>query len=385
MRLAERKHAAGLLDLAELIVEEELCINLRGRLMHCTSCKDVCPSGALTLTPDGVDVDKTLCTGCNGCLPHCPAGALRSTGFVPERFLHALTESRQTHLHCRASKDEGGGVIVPCHGVLDARLLAAARAEGVIELQLHGLNQCESCRYGDARAQIHSVVSQLDEWLGEEAPRLDLNPQAGETGLDEQRHYQDQPHMNRRAFLSLGGVQSVTRAVDWLLPGLAREEEDGEALPFFQADSHPQRASAYQRALVARAERVPWHAGHAMPFRMRRVAEHCSACLSCGQRCPTGALSGSETPQARTLSFDPAACTDCGLCERICPGEAMIVDDLPGVSAVGAGRKTLLLMRQHPCRQCGVPFLPATVETDICPVCSNEQDLDEAWLEMLSG
>lgn len=381
MQVADRTQATGLLTQAELIVEESLCLNLRGRLIHCSRCEDRCPMGALSLTRDSVDHDEMLCTGCNSCLPVCPAGALRSTSFVPGRFLQALKASGQHDLHCRASSDGGGGIVIPCYGVLDARLLAAARADGVSELRLHGVGHCEGCQYGDARDHLQSVVSQLDEWLGADAPRLDLEP--GERGRDDRRNYQDQPHMDRRTFLRFGGANGVTRAVDWLVPGLARDEEDGEALPFYQAEDHPQRAAPYQQVLVQRAGAIPWREGRTLPLKTRRLAEQCSACLSCGQRCPTAALQASETAQGRTLSFDPALCTDCGLCVEICPHDALIVEPLDDPAEL-RGRSALLFRQQQPCRQCRASFLPASAEDDLCPVCRNEQELDDAWLDMLS-
>ncbi|MCW8904406.1 DUF362 domain-containing protein, partial [Sedimenticola sp.] len=85
MRMTTTEQTDGYLRLSEMIVEEELCINLRGRLEYCSRCRDVCPSDALRLSADAVDLDQQKCTGCNSCLPSCPAGALRSSGFVPER------------------------------------------------------------------------------------------------------------------------------------------------------------------------------------------------------------------------------------------------------------------------------------------------------------
>ena len=385
MQLSDRNQAGSLLSLAELIVEEALCLNLRGRLMHCSACSDICPAGALNLTPDSVDVDTTRCTGCNSCLPSCPAGALRSTAFLPERFLQALRESGQADLHCRISEDGGGGIVIPCHAVLDARLLAAARGDGVTELRLHGLDHCADCRHGDARAHIDSVIEQLAQWLGEAAPGLDPDPPTVSDGGKGGRDYQDQPHMDRRAFLRFGSARSMSQAAQWLLPGLSREEEDAEALPFYQSDAHAHRASAYQQALMARAESVPWRADRPLPFIRRRVGEACSACLSCGERCPTGALRASDSAAHRQLSFDPVLCTDCGLCERICPERAMLPEALRDTDDLMAGRETLFFVSQQRCRQCGPTFLPTDAERDLCPVCSNEQELDEAWLEMLSG
>ncbi len=383
MQQNAREQADGLLTLSELIVEEELCINLRGRLEHCTNCRDICPADAITLSADAVDLDVQKCTGCNSCLPSCPAGALRSSGFLPERFIAALAGLERVDLHCRASAGSGGGVVIPCHAVLDARLITAASAEGVKSLALHGLNNCEQCRYGDARDTVEQVSRTAAEWLGDAAPTLDLTP--GEANPRSTRDYQDQPHLSRRAFLRFGGAQAASRAAEWIVPGLRPEEEDEECLPFYQCDTSPQRPAQYQAVLARRAGGVPWTEGAPLPWRIRSVNALCSGCLVCGERCPTGALSSNESGQVRELSFDPALCTDCLLCERICPERAMMSHPAFSLDQVEVGRTLLFQLRQHTCGRCGTPFVPLDPDAENCRVCSNEQDLDEAWLDMLSG
>lgn len=383
MRLNGHGQAEGLLTLSELIVEEELCLNLRGRVEHCTKCRDTCPSGALSLTSDSVDLDQDKCTGCNSCLPSCGAGALRSSGFVPERFIRAVAGNEKVHLHCRGSSDEGGGVVVPCHGALDARLLAAARAEGVESISIHGLDSCDSCSLGDARAHIESVTIDLQKWLGVEVPMLDCSPTSARQ--ENERQYQDQPHLSRRSFLRFGGAKTVSQAVDWLVPALEQGEEDEEALPFYQTEVYPQRAAQYQQVLSVRADEVPWHAEVSLPWKLRSVSDRCSGCLSCGERCPTGALLARETNEVRELSFDVALCTDCTLCERICPEGAIVSKLFRTADLVESGRSLLLSMEQQLCSQCNTPFMPGVADGKICQVCSNEHDLDEEWIEMMSG
>ncbi len=383
MRMTRSEQAAGYLRLSEMIVEEELCINLRGRLEHCTRCRDVCPSDALRLSVDAVDLDRQKCTGCNSCLPSCPAGALRSSGFLPERFVAALAGRERIDLHCRASTGSGGGVVIPCHSVLDARLISAARAEGVETLALHGLDQCAQCRYGDARDRLRHLAETLDEWLGEAAPRLDLEPVDG--ARKAAREYQDQPHLSRRAFLRFGGAQAVTQAADWVVPGLSPEEADTEVLPFYQSRVYPQRTVQYQAVLASRVGRVPWRDGAPLPWKPRSVNALCSGCLVCGERCPTGALQASESGQAQQLSFDPLLCSDCLLCERICPEGAMASRSALTQNELEMGRSLLFHRRQRPCGRCGTPFVPEGPTEENCRVCGNEQELDDEWLDMLSG
>lgn len=378
MRLDVCEQMDGLLKLSELIVEEELCINLRGRLEHCTRCRDACPCGALGLTLDAVNLDRDKCTGCNSCLPACPAGVLRSSGFLPERFVAALAGRKQADLHCRASGDRGGGVVIPCHAVLDARLVAAASAEGVETVALHGLEKCQQCQYGDARDSVRQVVETLDRWMGEAAPVLDLAP--ARMDLESARDYQDQPHMSRRAFLRFGGAQ----AAEWIVPGLRPEEVDEEGLPFYQSDIFAQRAAQYLAVLAGRVTRVSWAEGAMLPWTVRTVNELCSGCLACGERCPTGALVAGKDGQLRELSFDPLLCTDCLLCERICPEGAIVARDTFSRVQVETGRSLLFRQRQHPCSRCGTPFVPVDPGQVQCRVCDNEQDLDDEWLDMLS-
>jgi ferredoxin len=382
MLLSAHEQTHGLPGLSELIVEEELCVNLRGRVVGCTNCQDVCPSDALSLSPDAVDLDQTKCTGCNSCLPSCPAGALRSIGFIPERFIAAMTGQERVDLHCRSSSGAGGGIVIPCHSVLDARLVSAARAEGVTTLALHGLSNCEQCRYGDARATVERLSQTVSKWLGDAAPTLDLSPVAVDQKTT--RDYQDQPHLSRRTFLRFGGAQAIAQTAEWIVPGLGPEEEDAEALPFYQSSVYPQRAVQYQEVLAQRTDLVPWADGLPLPWQLRSVDANCSGCLACGERCPTGALIASDSGQARELSFDPALCTDCSLCERICPEEAMVLRTAVSLDEVNAGRSQLFLLQQRPCSSCGTPFVPTGPEIESCVVCSNEQELDEEWLDMLS-
>ncbi|MEJ2529673.1 MAG: 4Fe-4S binding protein [Gammaproteobacteria bacterium] len=376
------EHTDGLQGLCELIVEEELCVNLRGRTLSCSNCQDACPSKALTPSLNAVELDQAKCTGCNSCLPSCPAGALRSIGFIPKRFIAAMSGQGRVDLHCRASSDAGGGIVIPCHGVLDARLVAAARAEGVTTLALHGLSNCEQCSYGDARVDVEQVSRRVSEWLGAAAPIMELDPHAVEQRSI--RDHQDQPHLSRRAFLRFGGARAITQAAEWIVPGLGPEEHDAEVLPFYQSSVYPQRAAQYQAVLARHIDQVPWAEGAPLPWKQRSVTASCSGCLVCGERCPTGALIARENGQTRELSFDPTMCTDCSLCERVCPEGAMLARSLVSLDEVNSGRSLLFHLQQQLCSSCGAPFVPTGPEMESCLVCSNEQELDEEWLCMLS-
>ena len=46
----------------------------------CGTCIDVCPENALSSGPEGITIDRTLCTSCEICSLECPSAAMKMLG-----------------------------------------------------------------------------------------------------------------------------------------------------------------------------------------------------------------------------------------------------------------------------------------------------------------
>lgn len=53
---------------------------LGDRCIGCRTCLDLCPQGALTMTDEGLQIDRTLCDLCLVCYEGCPARAIERKG-----------------------------------------------------------------------------------------------------------------------------------------------------------------------------------------------------------------------------------------------------------------------------------------------------------------
>src|SRR5215471_19039556 len=53
----------------------DLCAHSRSRIVGCTRCLDLCPTGAITPAGDHVAIDAHICAGCGQCAAVCPTGA----------------------------------------------------------------------------------------------------------------------------------------------------------------------------------------------------------------------------------------------------------------------------------------------------------------------
>jgi len=73
LRCAWCHNPEGLNSGPELVWYDVRCIAAR-------DCLDVCPTGALELTPEGMRIDRDLCDACGLCAEACPAAALELIG-----------------------------------------------------------------------------------------------------------------------------------------------------------------------------------------------------------------------------------------------------------------------------------------------------------------
>lgn len=79
-----------------------------GRCIGCGSCLEACPSSALSLTAEGIRIDRRNCTVCGDCVGACPSGALSLVG---ER-IEAREALRRVARDLPFFRQTGGGVTV---------------------------------------------------------------------------------------------------------------------------------------------------------------------------------------------------------------------------------------------------------------------------------
>ena len=362
---------------AALSVTEGYCINLRGRLDACDLCQRICHADAITLTLNEVTIDPVACAGCGACVPACPAGAITHDGFDPEALIAGAIENGVARIGCRQAGGEG--VQVPCHRMLDARVMAALFAEGAERIELAGTEACHGCPGGDARPALKTALRDLRKWFGEAAPAVGTAGERNEARDDaaaDTRRAVGRRRLLRGAFDALGNAPPEPPAMP-SFDDFAAAEDTGEG---FAARPVP-----YQQVLARRRTVLPFREDGPVGATGRLIGEDCSGCMVCSELCPTGALGGEVEPGHRLVSFDPALCTNCTLCLKVCPMDAVSARALRGVAAVAEGRTILFARAERRCGGCGGSFTPVPGGGALCLDCENDNEMDDEWLEMLSG
>jgi len=114
--------------------------NLAPELMHrdslckrCYRCVAACPEGAISVGPDGVEIDRDVCTVCGDCVEVCPHGAMRITGreMTADEVFDVIERDADFY------RDSGGGVTLSGGEVLLQPDFAAALLQRCREAGFH--------------------------------------------------------------------------------------------------------------------------------------------------------------------------------------------------------------------------------------------------------
>lgn len=216
LRCAWCHNPEGLSSRPELVWYDVRCIGAR-------DCLAACPTGALTLTAEGMVIDRSRCDACGACVQACPAGALEVVGQTWSLQALVAEIEKDTVFY----ETSGGGVTLSGGEPL-------AQAAFVIELcrALHG-------------AGLHVALDTCGAapWSSYEAllPTVDLVLYDLKT-YDEGRHQAATGVSNTRILdnarrLAAAGVPLWIRTP--LIPGYTADEGNLTALAAFIAESLP--------------------------------------------------------------------------------------------------------------------------------------------------
>ncbi|MBF0354855.1 MAG: 4Fe-4S binding protein [Alphaproteobacteria bacterium] len=381
MKTGSRDQVSDLFRTSYLLDDFDLCVNSRARKVICKACEKACGPQAIKPGVDAIDLNEQDCTTCGACVPVCPSSALRLSVFDPVRFLEAAASLDELHIHCSESRDGGGGIVIPCHLMIDKRLAAVATRGGQRDLILHARPQCHECSRADARAHIPELAKALKRWFGDQA-RTVRWASPGETTEKEPAQHLDQALANRRNFLKLAGARAISN-VSWLIPATPQALGVPEPRAIFVPGEFRRKQDPYQQALAEVGAAFAWRENALLPFLARKISEECTQCCICAERCPTGALGRQHGPGWMGIDYDVRDCTNCGLCTSVCPVSAITAQVLRSWAEVLETRLLLARANLARCEQCGQSF--RSDDQKVCPACANEAETDDAWMAMLGG
>lgn len=329
----------------------------------CMRCLEVCPVEALQKTEYGVQWDPIRCIGCGSCVSRCPNGSLTFQKPVAGEIRRDIYSLLSTSVGVA----EGEGKRNKCFLLLGCERCGSATLKtmgekgvsypsSMLPLLLPSTalisedHLLEAFRLGTAGVGvlrchcIPIVPDSLQEAMGQSREILNA------FGLEE----------DRVLFLEEKNVEDLAQRLTsfdeqfspftWE-PGDKPLEVDGKREGVKAALEH------FMQAIGREPGQVP--AGAHSSFATLRVdKKRCTLCMSCVNACHPKALrAGGELPELRFLTWD---CIACGLCENVCPENAVTLER--GVLLNKKAFEEEILMQDEGvgCIECGKTFITRT-------------------------
>lgn len=316
----------------------ERCVHSRCEVSTCTRCVDSCPRNAWILDDDSLKIDTQACDGCGLCVGVCPESALE----VDLRPALRKLENHQTLLFaCEAIAGGQSDVgIVPClHSINMAKLLGYWN-DGYVQM-LSCRAHCQTCPRYPQQDVFREQVARLNTLL---ASRGKTTLRHAELTIENWSNYR-----KTLALVQPESVEPVARR-DFLRKAITLASES--TLEQLEA------AQATQATLEPWPIRLPEaeqgrDLDPVFPYLPSIDAIRCNGCNACVRLCPHEALQLEQDAESKVaIAYRMLAerCTGCHLCEDACDREAV------SVKVMQPQNQSVLALKVNKCKACGTAF-----------------------------
>ena len=329
----------------------DLCAHSRSRIVGCTRCLDLCPTGAIAPAGDHVAIDAQVCAGCGECAAACPTGAaayaLPPADALMRRLRALMTAYREAggeRAIVLVHDEAHGGALIDALARFGEGLPANVLPVCVNEVSQFGIEAIAAAfAYGASALRFLLRAKPRHDMLGLRRTLALAEPILAGLGLAPERIgtiETDDPDALGASLRAIAAGEAAPRPSSFF-PAGGKRDVLRLALRELQA------AAPLQPEVIALPAVAPFGA-----IEVDRAA--CTLCLACVSACPTGALL--DNPDRPMLRFVEDACVQCGLCKATCPESAITLK--PQLDFRAATLPARILNEEEPfcCVRCGKPF-----------------------------
>lgn len=347
-----------------LLFDVYSCVKVYYRYADCSKCVDVCPSQAVYVENDKVNLNLQNCVECGACVGNCPTESFKLKGFDPNRLVKELSTSDIDIISCKLN--------LPCASALDSQHLATLVLNRGGDVKID-IGHCDNCQIGRQLEIINKNVQEANYILQAAGSNHRVR-------LENIQFQPEQRESSRRSILKLFAKKTAVLAF-WAIEerlNLSEEGKQEEERDFKNIVSEkvvPEKRMALIDALSKTdIPQDSYFEVEKISFSSDKWIDNtvCTNCGICGNICPTGAITNSDD-RLKNL-FNPSLCIKCRICHDTCPEKCLHLEERLNVwDFVQNKHKVLASHVMIACSECLVPF-SYKGDSTTCPRCRQLED-----------
>jgi ferredoxin len=324
--------------MGKISLQPNKCVKLLSKFSTCNSCGESCPTDAISFLEGIPHISSLSCIECGACLSSCPTDAIELEKFSPIETIFKFLEVDEVVLDCKSN--------IPCISALSTQnLISLAVLKGEdIEANLSHCSTCEI--FPKVGEQIEKQLQESNFFL--EALNLSQRvvPKVGE---------------------ALENISHKKRAI-------FQNSFQNRSLQFDSKEVRKKEIPDSRKLFLMAMKRAKSNS-HILDFQDisfisdKKVDDSCTNCQICYRICPTEALSSDY--KNSFISFSPNLCLKCGLCHDVCEPDAIQLQNF-SISNLFEDSRKLIEFDIRKCYECGNYFTKNS-ESNMCVRCEIEE------------
>lgn len=285
------------------------CVRCRHKSSNCIACVEACPADAMRLVEGRIRLNVPSCTACGACAAACPTDALHMRRPLEADLAAQYEEAKKTGefvFSCGYAAKKPG-VRVNCTARVELSHFLKIAAEGIPKVRLV-CGDCAKCPRASKDMNLKETAHTLELAVGEFDVPFTVSVERAPKEVD----------MSRRRWF--GGIMRRTGSDTSSKPVppdpamLRIADEPDRRVP----DSRRRFIDAAKVLAAKKPEKTDESFLGSLMIVPQIDNQKCTACGICETVCPTEALRVQKEDGRFTISAVKAHCTGCGLCRDIC-------------------------------------------------------------------
>lgn len=332
-------------------LNKDKCINYK-KGDSCNKCKDFCTENAVHIKDNEVIINENKCNQCGICQVKCPTQAISIKGTGEEEILFAASEKKNLVFGCTL-QDVTGNLYISCLNSLHPEVLALLFILYKEKEIYFNLSNCTDCELEIDNAIFNENLNKSISFV----KCLGVDP-SYEILKDEN---------NISALIT----EEISRRN---LFKLVKQESGSVVAKALNTIIDDKNQISYRSILLNYIKNLKVECEINYPdifWEYWDVNIDCDVCGKCVSNCPGKAWNIESDDKSLKLYYNFSSCYKCGLCEEVCPKNAISKGKVNDFELT----KCKLQKELHlaTCKECNKKFVLHGMDEEKCNICKKKE------------